>query len=147
MHIHPLLRDPNAVLITQTPLAESVAWDDFRGAAMRVMAAMQIELEGERVAIKPNLTSGERFANPDTGITTHPGFVQGMVEYLKDHAGQASRITIVEDPRNSNDNLPRSWAGTGFERVAQETGARLHCPTTFTCIKKEVNASLEFSTS
>lgn len=99
---------------------------------------MQIELEGERVAIKPNLTSGERFADPDTGITTHPGFVLGMVEYLKEHAGQASRITIIEDPRNSDDNAPRNWAGTGFERVAQATGAKLHCPTTFTCVKKEV---------
>ena len=74
MHIHPLLRDPYAVLITQTPLAEFVAWDDFRGAAMRVMAAMQIELEGERVVIKPNVTSGEHFANPNFWHHHPPGF-------------------------------------------------------------------------
>ncbi len=144
MRIHPLLRDPNAVLVVQQPLPTTVAWDDFRQAARQAMAAMQIELEGERVVIKPNLTSGERFADPDTGITTHPGFVQGMVEYLKEHAGQADRITIAEDPRNSNDNAPRSWAGTGFEHMAQATGARLHCPTSYTCVKKQVAQPLIF---
>jgi uncharacterized protein (DUF362 family) len=144
MRIHPLLRDPNAVLVLQRQLPSSVAWDDFRQAARQAMAAMQIELEGERVVIKPNLTSGERFADPDTGITTHPGFVQGMVEYLKEHASRANQITIAEDPRNSNDNAPRRWSGTGFERVALETGARLHCPTTYTCVKKQVAQPLIF---
>ncbi len=108
------------------------------------MQAMQIELEGERAVIKPNLTSGEHFADPDSGITTHPGFVQGMVEYLGAQAGHAGRITIAEDPRNSNDNAPRSWVGTGYERLAQETGARLHNPSSFTCVKKEVLGPLVF---
>ena len=150
MKIHPLLHDPNAVLVIRASLSNPVAWDDFRLAARQVMTAMQIELEGERVVIKPNLTSGEHFANPDTGITTHPGFVQGMIEYLLEHAGphgRASRnawITIAEDPRNSNDNLPRTWAGTGFERLAQQTGARLHSPTTFTCVKQTIENSSIF---
>jgi len=144
MKIHPLLRDPNAVLIIQVPISTPVAWDDYRRAAMRAMAALQIGLEGERVVIKPNLTSGERFADPDTGITTHPGFVQGMVEYLKGHGAPARRITIAEDPRNSNDNLPRHWIGTGYERLAQATGARLHCPTPYTCVKKQVPHPLVF---
>ena len=46
---------------------------------------MQLELSGEKVAIKPNLTSEEHFADPDTGITTHWAFVGGMVEYLFKH--------------------------------------------------------------
>ncbi len=144
MKIHPLLQDPNAVLVIQTPPSTPVGWDDFRQAARHVLEAMQIELEGERVVIKPNVTSGEHFANPDTGLTTHPGCVQGMVEYLMGHGSRANRITIAEDPRNYNDNAPRTWAGTGFERVAQETGARLYCPTTFTCVKKEVEDPLIF---
>jgi uncharacterized protein (DUF362 family) len=144
MHIHPLLRDPNAVLIVQAPTSQPVAWEDYRQAALLAMIAMHIELEGERVVIKPNLTSGEHFANPDTGITTHPGFVQGMVEYLMGHGGKSGRITIVEDPRNTNNNTPRSWVGTGYEHVAQDTGARLHCPTSYTCVKKPVLHPLIF---
>lgn len=150
MRIHPLLCDPNAVLVIQAapvtapPVAAPVGWDDFRQAARLAMRAMQIELEGERVVIKPNLTSGEHFADPDSGITTHPGFVQGMVQYLQGQSGNAGTITIAEDPRNSNDNAPRSWAGTGYERLARETGARLHNPSTFTCVKKEVPDPLIF---
>ncbi len=138
MKIHPLLTDPNAVLVLRTPLKGSAEWDDFRQAAARAMAVMQIELEGEKVVIKPNVTAGERFADPDTGITTHPGFVQGMVEYLNNHGARKDRLTIAEDPRNSDDNAPRHWNATGYERVAQETGARLHSPSTYTCVKKSV---------
>jgi len=145
MHIHPLLRDPDTVLIIQAPTSQPVTWDDFRRAAVLAMTAMHIKLDGERVVIKPNLTSGEHFANPDNGVTTHPGFVQGMVEYLKGHGGASSRITIIEDPRNANNNAPRSWIGTGYERVAQDTGARLHCPTSYTCVKKPVMRPLVYS--
>jgi uncharacterized protein (DUF362 family) len=138
MKINPLLTDPNSVLITQAPLAGEVAWDDFHQAAFRAMTVMQIELEDEKAVIKPNVTSGEHFADPDTGITTHPAFVQGMVEYLQGHGARRGMITIAEDPRNSNDNAPRHWRGTGFERVSQETGARLHSTTAYTCVKKTV---------
>ena len=56
MRIHPLLRDPNAVLVVQSPLSAPVAempvaWDDYRQAAWQAMTAMQIELEGERVRL------------------------------------------------------------------------------------------------
>jgi uncharacterized protein (DUF362 family) len=144
MKIHPLLQDPNTVLVIQAQPSIPIVWDDFRKAALQAMAAMQIELEGERVVIKPNDTSGEHFADPDTGITTHPGFVHGMVEYLQAHGGKSRRITIAEDPLNSNDNRRRYWIGTGYERLARDTGARLHCPTTYTCVKKQVARPLVF---
>jgi uncharacterized protein (DUF362 family) len=67
-----------------------------------------------------------------------------MVEYLKGHGAPARRITIAEDPRNSNDNLPRHWIGTGYERLAQDTGVRLHCPTTCTCVKRQVMQPMVF---
>jgi uncharacterized protein (DUF362 family) len=142
MKIHPLLTDPNSVVIIQSPLAGKAAWVDFRLAARQALTVMQVELEDEKAVIKPNVTSGEHFADPDTGITTHPGFVQGMVEYLRAHGARRDRLTIAEDPRNSDDNHPRHWRGTGFERVAQESGARLHTTTTYTCIKKVVAHSL-----
>lgn len=108
------------------------------------MAAMQIELEGERVVIKPNVTSGERIADPNTGITTHPGFVHGMIDYLKGHDGLSRRITIAEDPRDTDDNLPRNWTRTGYDRVSLESGVRLHTPTIYTCVKKQVPTPLIF---
>jgi uncharacterized protein (DUF362 family) len=138
MKIHPLLKDPNAVLVIQAPLSSPVVWNDFRQAAVRALTAAQIELEDEKAVIKPNATAGERFTDPDSGITTHPGFVHGMVEYIQQHGARGRRVTIAEDMRNSDDNQPRDWQGTGYARIAAETGARLHYPSTYACARKTI---------
>ncbi len=137
MKLHPLLNDPQAVLICHTPVTAPVRWEDYRAAARRAMAAMQIELEGEKVVIKPNVTVGEKYADPDTGIGTHPGFVQGMYDYLREHGAQ-HRMYVLEDPRDTDDNEPRHWRGTGYDVLSQETGIALRCPTSYTCVKRGV---------
>ncbi len=138
MRMRSELRDPNAVVVYRAPLSDPVTWEDFRRAAWQVMAAMEVELEGEKGVVKPNVTVGERFADPDSGIGTHPAFVRGMVEYLQEHGVRRGGVYILEDPRDTDDNEPRHWRGTGYAEVAQETGARLRCPTTYTCVKKTV---------
>lgn len=138
MKIHPWLSDPHAVLISHVPVSDPVQWEDYRTAAHRAMVAMQIELEGEKAVIKPNLTAAEGFADPDTGITTHPTFVQGMVEYLQAHGVRRGGTYILEDPRNHNDNEPRHWHETGYRELAERTGAKLRCPTTYTCTRRTV---------
>jgi len=138
MKLHPLLDSPDAVLISKTLLPDAVSWEDYRRAAMQMLSAMQVELEGENAVLKPNVTIGEKFADPDSGVTTHPGFVQGAIEYLLQHGSRRGSVYILEDPRNSNDNEPRHWRGTGYLEVSEATGAKLRCPTTFTCVKKPV---------
>ena len=88
MKIHPLLDNPQAVLISQTPVSNPVAQVDYGRAAHQVLSAMQVELEGEKAVLKPNVTSGEHFADPDSGVATHPAFVQGMIEYLQAHGAR-----------------------------------------------------------
>jgi uncharacterized protein (DUF362 family) len=61
-----------------------------------------------------------------------------MVEYFLEQGAPVQKITVIEDPRDSDDNHPRHWRGTGYDRLAQEMGLRLHCPTTYTCVKKTV---------
>ena len=138
MKIHPLMNNPRAVLISQTQVSDTVEWEDFRQASWQVMQAMQIEIEGENAVIKPNVTIGERFADPDTGITTHPGFAHGCIEYLHKHGSPRGSIYILEDPRNSDDNIPRHWRGTGFRKLSKKTGIKLRSPKTYTCVKKKV---------
>ena len=138
MQLHPWLNDPNAVLVSRTPVLEPVRWEDYRHAAWQVMGALALTLEGEKAVIKPNLTSAEYFADPDNGITTHPAFVRGLVEYLRQHGARRGGIYILEDPRNSDDDEPRHWRGTGYLEVAAETGAKLRCPTRFSCVRKAV---------
>ena len=67
-----------------------------------------------------------------------------MAEYLSDHGARRGRISVVEDPRDTDDNKPRDWNNTGYELAAQRTGMRLLCPTTYTCVKKDVPGALIF---
>jgi uncharacterized protein (DUF362 family) len=147
MKIHPLLKDETAVLVYRTPVPASAAGapsaEDFRRAAQEALAVMQVELEGEAgrapVAIKPNVTSGERFADPDLGIGTHPAFVEGLVAYRGAPGPPApSPIYVVEDPRNSDDRSPRHWLGTGYREIAAASGVRLRSPVSYYCTRKQV---------
>ena len=138
MRLHPLLRDPQTVLISHTPLSEPAHWEDFRRAAGAMMSAMQIELDGEKAVIKPNVTVGEKYADPDCGIGTHPGFVHGMADYLREHGARRAGVYVLEDPRDTDDNEPRHWRGTGYDTLAQAGTVKLRCPTAFTCVKKPV---------
>jgi len=143
MRIHGLLEDPNAVVISAIPPSDPVQPADYVKAALRLLEALQLELEGENVVIKPNVTAGESFADPDSGIGTHPAFVEGLITYLRQHGvpngrGHGHSIFILEDPRNSDDNAPRHWRGTGYPEVAATTGAQLRTPSQFTCVRKSV---------
>jgi uncharacterized protein (DUF362 family) len=64
--------------------------------------------------------------------------VQGMAEYVRDHGVRPGGTYVLEDPRNSNDNEPRHWRGTGFCELAEQCGVKLRCPKTYTCVKKTV---------
>ena len=146
MKIHPLLDDPQAVLVSRTPVSAPVHREDYTRAARQVMSALEIELEGEKAVLKPNVTAGESFADPDTGITTHPAFVQGLIEYLQAHGARRTGCYILEDPRNVDNNEPRHWRGTGYPEVAEATGAKLRTPTTYTCVRRAVPHPLAFPT-
>jgi uncharacterized protein (DUF362 family) len=138
LHLHPLLTDPLAVLVYRTMVTDPPKHADFSRVAQEALELMQVQLDGEKVALKPNATSGEHFKDPDLGVGTHPVFVGGMVEYLKTHGARKNGLYIVEDPRDSDDFNPRHWIGTGYPEMAQSTGARLRSPHSFYCVKKNV---------
>jgi uncharacterized protein (DUF362 family) len=136
--LHPWLDDPRAVLIARAPVSEPVGWADYHRAARQAMTAMAVELEGEALVLKPNVTVGERYEDPDSGITTHPGFVHGLIDYALAHGARREAVTILEDPRNSDDDEPRHWRGTGYPEVRERTGAKLRSPTLDTCVTQTV---------
>jgi uncharacterized protein (DUF362 family) len=138
MKLHPLLSDPKAILISHAPVHDPVDGDHYRRAAWQAMDALQVELEGEKAVIKPNLTVPQRTADPESGITTHPAFLRGVVEYLHAHGARPDQVYLLEDPYNSDDNEPRHWRGTGFLELADQTGLKLRTPKTYTCVKMAV---------
>ena len=144
--LDPLFNDPRAVLVSRTPVSNPVRESDYIRAAKTVLAAMQAQLEGEKAVLKPNITVGELYQDPDSGVTTHPAFVQGLIEYLQARGVKRGGCYILEDPRDTDDNEPRHWRGTGYPEVAQATGAKLRCPTSYTCVKKPVPQPLVFPT-
>jgi uncharacterized protein (DUF362 family) len=135
---HPLLNDPTTVFVIRKPVPDSPSWDDFRQSARGALGALQLELDGENAVLKPNVTSGEHIADPETGIQTHHAFIWGMVEHLQSRGARRGGVYVLEDPRNSNDNQPRHWRGSGYPEMAAATGAKLRCPTSFTCVTKAV---------
>lgn len=110
--------------------------------SIRSIDCHQVSLAGEKVVIKPNVTSGEHFANPETGITTHPAFVGGIVEYVREQGARRGGIYVVEDPRDSDDYNLRHWKGTGYLEMAEATGAKPRCPISYTCVEKTVPCPL-----
>ncbi len=145
MTLHPWLDDPATVLVSRTPVPANPTAEDFERAARTALEAMELEIDDERVVVKPNVTSGEMFADPDSGITTHPRFVHGMLDYLLDHGAGADRTTIVEDPRDTDDDEPRHWRGTGYLDVVESTGVGLRFPTTASCVSRPVPDPLVFA--
>ena len=146
MKLHPLLANPNAVLISHTPVGDPVPVGGYRCAACQALAALQLELQGEHAVIKPNLTVAQRTADPDSGITTHPAFVRGIVDYLHAHGADRDRVYLLEDPYNSDDDQPRHWQGTGFLELAAETGLQLRSPQAATCVNVPVPQPLAHPT-
>jgi len=137
MRLHPLLEDPEAVFVYREPVSSSPTWGEFQRVALAAAAAMHWELEGEKVVLKPNVTAGEHFADPDSGITTHPGFVEGLVEYLSEHGARRGGIYILEAPAGC-DRKPCSWAKTGYLQVAARTKAKLRSPLLSSCVWKAI---------
>ncbi|NLG28434.1 MAG: DUF362 domain-containing protein [Chloroflexi bacterium] len=138
MQIHPRFRDPSVVLISRTPVSDPASPDMFVQGAGQALAALELELEGENVVLHPNSTVGELHTGWDHGITTHPQFVKGLVQYLHAHGADRERVYIVEDPRNNNTDDVRHWRNTGYLPVAEETGARLHSHASFQTLRREV---------
>ncbi len=146
MQFHRYLNDPNAVLVIRLPVPQQPAWLDYEQCAQEAMTLVQLRLDNEKVALKPNVTAGEHYADPDMNIGTHAGFIAGMVRYLQQHGARRQGIYVVEDPRDSDDNKPRHWRGTLYPEMAQQTGAKLRCPTTYTCVRKPVPHPLVHTT-
>ncbi|NLG28436.1 MAG: hypothetical protein GX557_11025, partial [Chloroflexi bacterium] len=121
MKIHPLLQDPESVLVSRTPVGDPVTRTDYVRGAQQVLQALALELEaGERAVLKPNVTAGEVRENGDTGIGTHAHFVGGLVDYLHAHGGERGQVYVLEDPRNDNTEDPRTWVHTGYPEMAAE---------------------------
>lgn len=141
MRFRPALRNPNAVIVSRTAVSAAPTPAEFAAAARAVLEAAGLELSGERVVIKPNLTTAVQRADPDDGISTHPGFLRGMVEHLRAH-GAGRTVYVLEDPLDEDHDGPRDWDRTGVPQALAGTGAKLRFPTTLSVVRRPVPGAL-----
>lgn len=75
---------------------------------------------GAPVALKPNLV----VARPaDGGATTHPGVIEGALEYLADHG--VKDVSIIEGSW-VGDSTSRAYQVLGYDRIAARFGVKLY---------------------
>ncbi|MHB9033437.1 MAG: DUF362 domain-containing protein [Anaerolineae bacterium] len=134
---HPVLNDARAVAVMRFAVPSEPQQADFFQAAQRSADILRLSTDCD-IAIKPNATAAERFQHPESGIGTHPGFIWGLVEYLRNHGAAQRSIHVVEDPLNVDFGSEPSWEKTGYLELAAATGAILHAPTLETCIERPV---------
>ncbi|GAG62001.1 unnamed protein product, partial [marine sediment metagenome] len=85
-----------------------------------------------KIVIKPNLLSA---AVPEKAITTHPSFVEAVIENIVDITGNGKNIVIADSfgsatPYNKT-GMDRVYEITGILNVAKRTGCKLNYSTEY----------------
>lgn len=77
---------------------------------------------GQRVLLKVNLLRGDR---PERAVTTHPAVVRAVTLLVQEAGGE---VVIGDSPGGPNSVmlLRRAYKNSGYDRVAEETGAALN---------------------
>ncbi len=142
MRFRPVLKNPNALIVSRTAVSAAPTPAEFAAAARALLEATGLELSGERVVIKPNLTTAVQRADPDDGIATHPSFLRGVVDHLRAHGAARDKVYVLEDPLDEDHDGPRDWDRTGVPQALAGTGAKLRFPTSRTVTRCRVPEAL-----
>jgi uncharacterized protein (DUF362 family)/Pyruvate/2-oxoacid:ferredoxin oxidoreductase delta subunit len=91
-----------------------------------------------KILIKPNLLLA---AEPDRAITTHPLFVEAVIESITAITGNSKNITIADSsgPVENYDRkgIEKVYRVTGMIDVAEKTGCRLNYSTEYKILSNE----------
>jgi len=88
-----------------------------------------------KIVVKPNLLSA---ALPENAVTTHPVFVEAIVEKIIEITGRSENITIVDSPGAgipyTKNNLKKVYEKTGLIDIPKRTGCRLNYDTEYSSL-------------
>lgn len=119
MHIHP-----DKVYLARTPIDHADApFETYRELAQRTLSALEIPLPDEgTVLVKPNATV---LFPPDKRVITHPGFVGGLLDALREHGVAAERLVVADGQSGEHEESGYTWERSGYSAMVTERGARL----------------------
>ena len=94
--------------------------------------------EKQTICIKPNLLLP---ALPDKAITTHPVFIEAVIEILADYTGKPENIIIADSfapgvPFTRN-GIEKIYRETGLLGIAERTGCRLNFATDYSRVSNK----------
>lgn len=115
-----VLNDPNAVCVYRVPGEGDPGHADFAHAGYAVLKSLCPDVNG-KVLIKPNMIpAGET----DAGMTTHPQFVGGMVDFLFEIG--VREIAIGEGGWGQGEgSMDAIWKRGGYTDLAEEKDIEL----------------------
>jgi uncharacterized protein (DUF362 family)/NAD-dependent dihydropyrimidine dehydrogenase PreA subunit len=89
----------------------------------------------KRICIKPNLLLP---APPEQAITTHPVFIEAVVELISEYTGRPENILIADSFAPAvpftKKGMERIYSVTGLEDVSSRTGCRLNYSTEYSTL-------------
>ena len=92
----------------------------------------------QKICVKPNLLLP---VSPDKGITTHPVFVEAVVEILADHTGKPENIIIADSFSPgvpfTRSGIEKIYRETGLSGIAERTGCRLNFATDYSRVSNK----------
>ena len=119
-----MLAQPDAVYLARSPIDRADApFATYRELAHRTLAALEVPLPAAgTILLKPNATV---LYPPEKRVITHPGFVGGLLDALRDRGVPAERMVVADGQSGENPTAGHTWALCGYRAMAEERGVRL----------------------
>lgn len=114
---------PDTVVLYRSAGSHPYTTEDFRTASHTLLELLQPKIDKPKVTLKPNVVHG---VSPDSGITVHPGFLRGIVEYLVESGIPAGSISVAEGGGGEeNRDMSEHYANVGYDVIRDELGIDL----------------------
>lgn len=114
---------PDTVVLYRSAGSHPYSTGDFRTASHAMLTLLQPQIDKPKVTLKPNVVHG---VSPDSGITVHPGFLRGIVEYLLEAGIAPSAISVAEGGGGEESrDMSVHYANVGYDVLRDELGFEL----------------------
>jgi len=114
---------PDTVILYRAPGTFPYPTEAFSRASRALLELLRPEIDQPKVTLKPNVVHG---VSPDSGITVHPGFLRGIVEYLVDREIEPASISVAEGGGGEESrDMREHYANVGYDLLRDELGFEL----------------------
>jgi uncharacterized protein (DUF362 family) len=112
------------VYMARTPITgDSAPYEAYRELAFRALSALDVSLPtAGTILLKPNATV---LFPADRRVITHPGFVAGMLEALREKGVENERLLLAEGQSGEQPQNGHTWQSSGYQAMIDEQQVRL----------------------